>query len=69
VKNVCVWCASSGNEYIIYYVLCILRTGSNQSFPAFCLDFWGLGHCATSRRVSGSIPSGVAGGFFPKLPT
>jgi hypothetical protein len=25
-----------------------------------------LSHCATSRRVSGSIPSGVA--FFPKLP-
>jgi hypothetical protein len=22
-----------------------------------------LRHCATSRRVSGSIPSGVAGGF------
>jgi hypothetical protein len=24
----------------------------------------GLSHCATSRRVSGSIPSGVAGDFF-----
>jgi hypothetical protein len=25
--------------------------------------YW-LRHCATSRRVSGSIPSGVAGDFF-----
>jgi hypothetical protein len=25
---------------------------------------WWLRHCATSRRVSGSIPSGVAGDFF-----
>jgi hypothetical protein len=28
-----------------------------------------LRHCATSRRVSGSIPNGVVGDFFRKLQT
>jgi hypothetical protein len=30
---------------------------------------WWLRHCATSRRVPGSIPGGVTGDFFPWLPT
>jgi hypothetical protein len=28
-----------------------------------------LRHCATIRKVSGSIPGGVTGEFFPGLPT
>ena len=38
---------------------CLLGTGVAQ---------W-LRHCATSRTVSGSIPGGVTGDFFPWLPT
>jgi hypothetical protein len=33
------------------------------------LDCIFVRHCATSRKVSGSIPGCVAGDFFPKLPT
>jgi len=41
-------------SYVYICIVCI-RPGVAQ---------W-LGHCATSRTVSGSIPGGVTGDFFP----
>ena len=54
-----------------------MHAGLHVKYPLFLLDFNESStvsidsrkillhkHCATSRKVSGSIPSGVAGDFF-----